>query len=628
MMASERRNLPQYSGHGHQIKLTDRVLTLALEQTGMDFARSYKRLNDVMHDTYSLIKTGESTARVKEYYDKWLPLLDRYYESESEFCAMLNEQGVIQCETLLHERREDIETFQSFVTDILKTPRVKAEPANAEHIVPVTQMRAHSRHSSSSVTRLQGVDRRKPNSKDSVALLKESNEMGWRMKELELQMKMALFEVKEMTAELKKEIKKVRRRNTRIPVYSDAETDCRRKCSLRYSNSISSRMTSLHSSRDNVNSIHTEPEITQSKCMMSPSCHGNEKIFSFTAKELHNLLKILSHEPPRREPDVFSGSVYDYPMWIDSFDALIERKTSIAADRLFYLDKYTSGEPKEAIRYLLLQDTDDAYRKAKKILADRYGNNIAVAQIYRKRIYDWPQIKNGDGEGLRKFAEYLQQCLYAMSTTRYLRVLHYPEEHEKILRKLPKYIANRWDRYVYKHMKSDDVDLHDDDDGGNPYASYPSFSKLCDFLTEEAKIVCGPAHRNTEDSIKKTDGEPTRGKQNAARSLKTDTHDSKQRPQPKQSSTSSKNTNKPCVVCKGQHNMESCDDYLKMTLNDREALVMSKGLCMSCLRWGHRRRDCRSKKVCSTCGKGHHTTLHNDSYNPRWKETRQEQSPQ
>ncbi|XP_070569566.1 uncharacterized protein [Ptychodera flava] len=39
---------------------------------------------------------------------------------------------------------------------------------------------------------------------------------------------------------------------------------------------------------------------------------------------------------------------------------------------------------------------------------------------------------------------------------------------------------------------------------------------------------------------------------------------------------------------------------------------MSKGLCLTRLRWGYRRRQCRSKKVCGTCGQGHHTTLHND----------------
>ncbi|CAB4035179.1 Hypothetical predicted protein, partial [Paramuricea clavata] len=73
---------------------------------------------------------------------------------------------------------------------------------------------------------------------------------------------------------------------------------------------------------------------------------------------------------PRPQPDVFSGDLLQYPIWIKAFETLIERKTNQPSERLYYLGKSTSGEAKEAVSGLLPLDTETAYAKAKKILAN------------------------------------------------------------------------------------------------------------------------------------------------------------------------------------------------------------------------------------------------------------------
>ena len=45
---------------------------------------------------------------------------------------------------------------------------------------------------------------------------------------------------------------------------------------------------------------------------------------------------------PRPQPDVFSGDLLQYPIWIKAFETLIERKTKQPSERLHYLGKYTS----------------------------------------------------------------------------------------------------------------------------------------------------------------------------------------------------------------------------------------------------------------------------------------------
>jgi hypothetical protein len=44
---------------------------------------------------------------------------------------------------------------------------------------------------------------------------------------------------------------------------------------------------------------------------------------------------------PRPQPDVFSGDLLQYPIWIKAFETLIERKTNQPSERLYYLGKYT-----------------------------------------------------------------------------------------------------------------------------------------------------------------------------------------------------------------------------------------------------------------------------------------------
>ena len=131
---------------------------------------------------------------------------------------------------------------------------------------------------------------------------------------------------------------------------------------------------------------------------------------------------------------MFKGNPLEYPIWIKSFETFIERKTKDPSERLYYLGRYTAGEAKEAVSGLLTLDNGDAYQKAKKILTSRFGNQFMVADAFRKKINDWPKIVPNDGQGLRKFSDFLEHCNTAMNTIHYLNVLNDPDENQKISR--------------------------------------------------------------------------------------------------------------------------------------------------------------------------------------------------
>ena len=71
----------------------------------------------------------------------------------------------------------------------------------------------------------------------------------------------------------------------------------------------------------------------------------------------------LQDSLPLPEPEVFSGDLLHYPVWLKSFETIIEGQTEKVSQRLYYLGKHTAGEPKEAISGLLLLETAEAYKQ-------------------------------------------------------------------------------------------------------------------------------------------------------------------------------------------------------------------------------------------------------------------------
>ena len=84
----------------------------------------------------------------------------------------------------------------------------------------------------------------------------------------------------------------------------------------------------------------------------------------------------LQDSLPLPEPKIFRGDLLHYLFWVKSFKTIIEDQTHKAAQRLFYLGKYTAGEAREAINGFLSLETSEAHSNAKKVLSDRFGNPL------------------------------------------------------------------------------------------------------------------------------------------------------------------------------------------------------------------------------------------------------------
>ena len=87
--------------------------------------------------------------------------------------------------------------------------------------------------------------------------------------------------------------------------------------------------------------------------------------------------------------------------------------------KLYYLGEYTSGFAQKMIIGLLGLQTEDAYKRARKILQDRFGDPYKIYEAYHERLKSWP-ICSKSAE-LQELSDFLVSTQETMKTVRYLR---------------------------------------------------------------------------------------------------------------------------------------------------------------------------------------------------------------
>ena len=309
---------------------------------------------------------------------------------------------------------------------------------------------------------------------------------------------------------------------------------------------------------------------------------------------------------PVREPPVISSDSFEYPAFITAFDSIITNNVHTDKDRLFFLEKYTSGSANEAIKGFLATNSDTAYKEARKLLDQRYGNPVIVAENDKSNLRNWRHINDGDSKGLRDFSDFLVRCQEAMKTMKSMAELDSRQILVTLSVKLPSYSGVKWCRFAHEEQAKCQDPI--------------GFKDFVRFVKKEAEVANHPVF--SPDALKRERNRATNPSDQRAHGARprqqNDTHmgqsflSSATKAKPKETGRSA--TPPPLMppypVCKGNHSAVKCHKLVNTSFVQRFDIFRKKGLCFRCARSSHLSRDCPSKSTCGECGKKHHTLLH------------------
>ena len=371
----------------------------------------------------------------------------------------------------------------------------------------------------------------------------------------------------------------------------------------------------MHKSKQQESLIPSQlPEAYNSQRSVSRSEPLNEmvsQLIGIQSKQME-LTALLAnqqrfHHLPIKEPPIFTGNPYEYFSFVIAFDSIISDNVMSDKDRLYYLAKYTSGKANDLVKRFMAVNSENSYREARKLLDQRFGNPVYIAEAFKSRLKNWSQIKEGDSTGLQAFSDFLISCKEAVEVVGSLCELDSNHILIQIASKLPSYSGIKWCHYAH------DAQLK---------LGFPlRFNDLVRFVKEESDLANDPVfspdvlkRERKNNAVERAEKRSLEKGQNnkpiKISSFATGTSQDTQTQEQLRSFSGTKNRDYICPLCEKHHNISECFQFKKKTLEQRREVVKSKNLCFGCLKSGHISANCKSRLTCKECDKLHPTLLH------------------
>ncbi len=209
-----------------------------------------------------------------------------------------------------------------------------------------------------------------------------------------------------------------------------------------------------------------------------------------------------------------------------------------------------------------------------------------------EKAFSWKTIKSEDARALQDYGLFLRSCCNAIQSICYMNELNLAANIQAILAKLPYKLRERWRIVAYDLQERSNDQAY--------------FSDIVDFIERQVKIIMNPIFGNILDVL------PSGGRNLNTRS-----------PHPKSISSfattvtamsgrqeCSKLVNKTCLLCEGEHALDSCNKLAGKYHGEKMNFLKKRGICFGCLCIGHISRDCKERSICTVCQLKHPSLLH------------------
>lgn len=317
-----------------------------------------------------------------------------------------------------------------------------------------------------------------------------------------------------------------------------------------------------------------------------------------------------SHLLPPREIPYFDGDPLQYRLFIRAFEHCVERNTSNKGDCLYFLEKYTRGQPRELIRSCQHMAPDRGYAKAKQLLQEHFGNEYKITAAYTEKALSWPMVKPEDVKALQAYALFLRECCNAMEDLQYMKELDMPTHMRTLILKLPYKLRDKWRVTACELMEK--------------HHQRAQFLDIVTFIEHQVRIVSDPIFGDIQN-VQLNTGNKTFNKMKPQSKPKfrgdsfattitnidnTTLEENIKSKQVQQQSTPSAKTTSICLCCSQNHTLEQCPQLEKRTHKNKINFLKEKGVCFGCLCTGHLSKDCDKRLTCKVCSQKHPSILH------------------
>ncbi len=325
--------------------------------------------------------------------------------------------------------------------------------------------------------------------------------------------------------------------------------------------------------------------------------------FDSTSQAVIDMMTVSQTDIPK-----FSGSFKEYYQFIAYFDSAIDDTCTSDAFKLSKLLKACEGEALELVEHCRIMKPKNAYKYARKKLDDRYGNKDRVVKDWISKVKDGPPIKSGDSKSLLKFSDELLACTATLQSICRLYEVNSTSNIEAVAERLPYQMKINWMERATKITDKQDRE--------------PSFKDFAMFVKEKARVLSNPRYESllTPRKMAKTltvqcadqSSNNQVGSSNTSRSQVLST-------QVKESNATSPAPKPPfCFKCRGDHYINHCTEFTKMSPDERLRFVRESNLCWNCYGTRHNAKNCKKHSFCKHgCETKHSDLLHDALVKPK-----------
>ncbi|XP_075153596.1 uncharacterized protein LOC142227128 [Haematobia irritans] len=267
--------------------------------------------------------------------------------------------------------------------------------------------------------------------------------------------------------------------------------------------------------------------------------------------------------------EIFHGDYLSWPSFRDMFTAVyIDCQSISPVEKLFYLRQNTQGEALEIVKKSQL--TNEGFEVAWNNLKDRYENKRILVNSQLKILFNLLPVKYESAGEIKRIQREINNCIASLKLHGVCIESWDPIFVFLCSTRLPMTTLSLWEQTV-----KDKTEIS-------------KWADLDRFLTarfQSLETVFDFSHVDVN--------EPP-----SQRKLRT-------------YQTSSNKIS--CFACSQDHFLKNCNKFLRMSQEDRFAVIKKNNLCINCFSNKHRLNQCSSKLSCERCKLRHNTLLHRDS---------------